>query len=69
MKPKNFDFEILFVELTEDETLKPVEKMKLSTKAFSYKEARNHALEVGQAYMRKEDCYEERCLFMRLVIA
>lgn len=69
MKPKNFDFEILFAELMEDETIEPVEKMKLSVKAFSYKEARNHALEVGQAYMRKEDCYEERCLFMRLVIA
>lgn len=65
----SYDFEILFVELMEDETIKPVEKMKLSTKAFSYEEARNHALEVGQAYMRKEDRYEERCLFMRLVIA
>lgn len=68
-KMNSYDFEILFVELMEDETLKPVEKMKLSTKAVSYKEARNHALEVGQAYMRKVDCYEERYLFMRLVIA
>ena len=61
----SYNFIILFVELMEDETIKPVERIELSTKAFSYEEARNRALEVGQAYMRKEDRY----LFMRLVIA